>query len=64
MHKSIAFYYKPDNITTKNIEKTLFQPKITHFIQKMHVFMHINTAFHHRPDNISTKNNHILQDSG
>ena len=56
MHKSTAFHHTPDNISTKNIEKPLFQPKITHFIQKMHVFIHINTAFHHRPNNISIKN--------
>ena len=57
MHINTAFHHKPDNISTKNIEKPLFQPKITHFIQKkMHVFMHKSTVFHHTPDNISTKN--------
>ena len=56
MHINTAFHHRPYNISTKNIEKPLFQPKITHFIQKMHVFMRINTAFHHIPNNISTKN--------
>ena len=42
--------------STKNTEKALFQPKRTHFIEKVLVFMHKKTDFCHKPDNISTKN--------